>query len=108
MENAKYSGGDPEWRVLRKARQEITFATYCGKSEAINNAFRYNFLDHNLNVISETVLQKFFEIFLEINIINFCTFSQEFKIPHKVKDTLNINGFRLLSKTAVNRYFSHI
>ena len=56
MEGAKYSGGVPEWRVLRKARQKVTFATYCGKSEATNNAFRNNVLDHNLNVISQTVL----------------------------------------------------
>ena len=46
MEGGKYSGGDAEWRVLRKARQEVTFVKYCDKSEAIN-AFRNNFLGHN-------------------------------------------------------------
>ena len=59
MVGAEYNGGYPEWRILRKARQEVTFATYCGKSEAINDAFGNNFLDHNLNFISQTVLQKF-------------------------------------------------
>ena len=44
MESAKCSGGIPKWRVLRKAMQEIIFATYCGKSEAINDAFRNKFL----------------------------------------------------------------
>ena len=42
MEGAKYNGGYPKWRVLRKVRQEVTFATYCGKSEAINDTFRNN------------------------------------------------------------------
>ena len=68
MEGAKYSGGVTERRVFRKARKEVTFPTYCGKSEAINDAFRNNFLDHNLNAISQTVLQKFLKYFFEINI----------------------------------------
>ena len=69
IEGAKYSGGDPEWRVVRKPRQEATFATYCGKSEAINDAFKNNFLHPNLNVISQTVLHaEVLKIFLEINI----------------------------------------
>ena len=71
MEGTKYSGGAPEWRVLRKARQEVTFVTYCGKYEAINDAFRNNFLDHNLNVIFQTVLQKLLKTFLEISILIF-------------------------------------
>ena len=65
MEGAKYSGGTPEWMVLKKARQKVTFATYCFKSEAINDAFRNNFLDHNVNVISQTVWQKFLKYFLK-------------------------------------------
>ena len=59
MEGAKYSGSDPEWRVLRKARQEVTFATYNSKSEAINDAFRNNFLDHDLNDSIAEVLKYF-------------------------------------------------
>ena len=65
IEGIKYSMGDPESRILRKAREEVTFVTYCGKCEAINDAFRNNFLDHNLNVISQTVLQKFLKYFLK-------------------------------------------
>ena len=65
MDGAKYSGGDPEWRLLRKVRQEVTFATTCGKSEAINDAFKNNFVDHNLNGIFQTVLQKFLKYFLK-------------------------------------------
>ena len=40
MEGAKYSGGDPKWTVLRKARQKVTFVTYCGKSEVKVNSLR--------------------------------------------------------------------
>ena len=65
MEGAKYSGGAHEWRVLRKARKEVTSGTYCSKSETINDAFRNSFLDHNLSVISQTVL------LLEINTLIF-------------------------------------
>ena len=68
MEGAKYSGGGPEWRVLTTTRQEVTFATYCVKSEAMNDAFRNNLLDHNLNVISQKVLQKLL-MSLEIKIL---------------------------------------
>ena len=39
--------------------------TYCGKFEAINYAFRNNFLDYNLNVNSQTVMQKFLKYFLK-------------------------------------------
>ena len=38
---------------------------YCGKSEAINTAIRDNFLDHNFNVISQTVSQKLLKYFLK-------------------------------------------
>ena len=65
MEGTKCSGGVPKWRVLRKARQEVTFATDCGKPEAISDAFRKNSLDHNLNAISQTVLRKFLKYFLK-------------------------------------------
>ena len=70
MNGAKYSGDGPEWRVLRIAGQEVTFGIYSGKSEAINDAFRNNFLDRNLNVISQAVLLKFLKHFLEKKHIN--------------------------------------
>ena len=49
-----------------------TFVTYCGKSEAINDAFRNNFLDHNLiECYFSDSIAKVFKIFLEINILIF-------------------------------------
>ena len=38
-------------------RQVATYPAHCDKSEAINDAFKSNYLDHNLNIISQTVKQ---------------------------------------------------